>query len=72
MKMSAVALRRKAIKDKLVKNPGVIFPCKGFLSEFSMTKNMFYSDLSTLRKEDPTIVMKNGSIFYRCYPVREA
>lgn len=63
-KDAAVTMRRNSLKEKLVKNPGVIFLGKDLRSEFGMNEGAFYYDVNILRKEDPKIIMNAGKLYY--------
>ena len=63
-KVGVATLRRNSLKEKLVKNPGVIFSGKDLRTEFNISEAIFYYDMGILRKEDPCIVMNAGKVYY--------
>ena len=60
----AVANRRTSIKDKLEKNPGVMFSYDQIMDEFGLSYYMLRTDIQSIKEADPKIVMDNGKIYY--------
>ena len=60
----AVANRRTALKDKLEKNPGVMFSYDQIMDEFSLSYYMLRTDIHALKETDANVVMNDGKIYY--------
>lgn len=60
----AVANRRTALKDKLEKNPGVMFSYDQIMDEFSLSYYMLRTDIHALKEADANVVMNDGKIYY--------
>lgn len=63
--MAAVANRREAIKEKLQKNPGVIFSYKQIKDEFNLSAFILRTDMAAIMESDSNIVKANGEIYYK-------
>ena len=60
----AAANRRMALKDKLEKNPGVMFSYDQIMDEFSQSYYMLRTDIHALKEADANVVMNDGKIYY--------